>query len=76
MAELIISHGGDVNSADRDGITPLHLAALAGYGEFMVLLVSRGACVTAKDCEGVTPLQCAESMHHEVGAEFLRRSGA
>ena len=36
--------------------TPLHLAALRGYGEIAAMLLDKGATPNAKDSKGHTPL--------------------
>jgi ankyrin repeat protein len=42
-SERLIQHGADVNHQNRDGDTPLHYAALAGYPEMIRTLLEAGA---------------------------------
>lgn len=56
MARLLIARGADVNAANDQGITPLHLAA---YPEMARVLVAAGARMDARDQRGNTPLHAA-----------------
>ncbi len=58
-----------------DGLTPLHMAAIAGYKEVAELLLASKADVNAKGKNGWTPLHAAELMGHEDVAELLRQHG-
>ncbi|XP_020519515.1 ankyrin repeat domain-containing protein 1-like isoform X4 [Amborella trichopoda] len=42
-----------LNTGDKDGDTPLHLAALGGHLELVPLLVREGASLTAANVEGM-----------------------
>jgi uncharacterized protein len=74
IAQLLIDHGADVNAANDEGITPLHLAA---WPEMVEVLARNGAEVNARAREGDTPLpiQAAEP-ESEAVMEALLRSGA
>jgi len=56
VAMLVIDKGVDVNTKDKDGYTPLHLA---NNIEFTKLLIARGADVNANNKNGSTPLHMA-----------------
>ena len=58
----LIEAGANVNFADPDGITPLHLAAGYGDAEMAALLIAAGANVNAKDGHCLTP------WNHTVGS--------
>ncbi len=62
-----------VSAKDKEGLTPLHFAALYDHKEIAELLIAKGADVNAKDKDGWTPL-------HETGkkdvAELLIAKGA
>ena len=75
LARLIAS-GADVDVADYDGRTALHLAASEGHASAAELLISKGACLTAVDRWGGTPLHDAIRHRHRALVELLRRHGA
>lgn len=57
VIDLLLTHGANINGADLDGNTPLHLAARnLPHIDAMRFLLSRGADVGAKNSEGNTPL--------------------
>ncbi|KAJ3104737.1 hypothetical protein HDU97_008916 [Phlyctochytrium planicorne] len=60
-----------VNAATQQGKTPLHLAALHGHYEMVVLLVEWGATVFPIDVNGKTPLAYAEERKHDAIVAFL-----
>ena len=55
----------EVNARDKEGCTPLHLAARKGHRDVVELLVAEGADVNARNEEQRTPLYCA-IQHHAV----------
>src|SRR5271154_4328659 len=57
--EMILKLGADVNSAGKDGETPLHGACLKGHADTARMLLDRGAKVEARDARGATPLHDA-----------------
>jgi ankyrin repeat protein len=56
---LLIKAGGDVNSKDSRGLTPLHEAARWGWNDVVRFLVDSGADLNAKDNRGNTPVDSA-----------------
>lgn len=56
LLDLLLKQGVKVNAKDRDGSTPLHLAARYGDIEQMKALTLAGAEINEKDHDGVTPL--------------------
>ena len=75
----LVAHGADINAADYDGRSPLHLAASEGRKEAVAFLLSRNADCTAKDRWGATPFDDAKRHNHAELYELLMsplRAGA
>ncbi|EAX90660.1 ankyrin repeat protein, putative [Trichomonas vaginalis G3] len=49
MAELLISHGANINEKDKDGKTALYIAAYKNSKETAKLLISHGANINEKN---------------------------
>ena len=56
IAQLLIDAGAKVNLADKDGATPLSVAAAIPRYEIVKLLVKKGANLNTRDNDEVTPL--------------------
>jgi ankyrin repeat protein len=56
---LLIKAGGDINSKDARGLTPLHEAARWGWNDVVTFLAQNGADLNAKDNRGLTPIDSA-----------------
>eukprot|EP00747_Dinoflagellata_sp_TGD_P189740 gnl/TRDRNA2_/TRDRNA2_50458_c0_seq1.p2 gnl/TRDRNA2_/TRDRNA2_50458_c0~~gnl/TRDRNA2_/TRDRNA2_50458_c0_seq1.p2 ORF type:complete len:100 (+),score=13.52 gnl/TRDRNA2_/TRDRNA2_50458_c0_seq1:47-346(+) len=54
-----IADGANVNEANEEGLTALHIAAKLGRGTIASNLVGSGADVNAKDSQGRVPLHWA-----------------
>lgn len=60
IIDFLIKHGSDVNTADRDGDTPLHTSVLNFLREEIVdLLIKSGANINATNGNQETPLHYA-----------------
>ncbi len=57
--EVAVELGADVNAADANGDTALHLAAFHGFESVVRFLVSRGARLDAENYRGETPFDRA-----------------
>lgn len=71
-----LQKGGDVNTRDIFGQTPLHFAAFFGYGTVVEFLISKGADINAKDENGWTSLHLTVKYGHRSVAEHLLSKGA
>lgn len=67
--QTLLAAGADVNAADADGNTALHLAARQGHLDAVKALLAAGADVNAADAQGWTPLFKA-AYNHELDCGF------
>ena len=76
--ERLIASGAEVDAADYDGRTALHLAAAEGQVAAAALLLAKGARVSAVDRWGGTPIVDAvrHRHRHRPVVTLLRRHGA
>ena len=75
LVQFLVEHGADVTAQDKNGTTPLHLAA-SSHIEIARFLVQHGACVTAQDKRGSTPLHNASYGGNMELVQFLVECGA
>ena len=68
----LIESGAELDGADYDGRTALHLAAAEGHGEVVAYLLRLGADCRRRDRFGGTPLDDALRHAHDHVAEQLR----
>ena len=68
-----------MNAASKNGITPLHNAALNGHKEIVELLIAKGADVNVQGVDGSTPLDWATHLDNPNAsaelADLLRKHG-
>eukprot|EP00741_Cyanophora_paradoxa_P001786 tig00000073_g1731.t1 len=75
MARML-DGGLDVNAADYDGRTALHISASEGHVKATELLLRRGADAGRRDRWGGTAMQNAVKFGHDAVAAILRQHGA
>ena len=63
--DTLISYGADVNSAGRNQLPPLHLAAMCGNVDLIERLIANGAALHATDFVHFTALHCATYSAHD-----------
>ena len=73
VAHVLLQHGANVGTKDRDGGTALHRAAQYGKFEVVRVLLQHGADVGTKDRDGRTALhQAVQYREVEVGRVLLQ----
>jgi len=72
----LVLNGCNVNEADYDGRTAIHLAACEGHVKIVEFLLHCGADINAVDNFGGTALQDAVRHHHSQVQSLLREKGA
>ena len=68
-AKLLLNKGANVTMQDKNGSTPLHVAATLGHLSVIRLLMMHGGvkCLHIKDKEDLTPKDCARMKgQHDV----------
>ncbi|GAA6036876.1 hypothetical protein JCM8097_006327 [Rhodosporidiobolus ruineniae] len=76
VVRTLISRGVDIDAADADGWTPLHVAASKGRLEISRLLLDAGASVDQQSKRGYTALQNAAVKGRLPLVHFLLKQGA
>ena len=70
----LIDYGADVDGADDEGTTALHIAALNGRRKAVKLLVQYGASLKLRDSQGRTPYEVADLAGHEKVCKTLHHA--
>lgn len=76
LVNSLISQGANVNAADAEKLTPLHVAAFNGHAEVIRALLAAGADTGARDIYGFTPLHAAAREGHLAAVQALVEGGS
>ena len=76
MLGLLLDARPDLEAANQNGATPLHVAAWVGSLRAIELLVAKGAKLQSRRSDGLTPMLEAQGSQHPEAADLLRRLGA
>jgi ankyrin repeat protein len=77
VAQLLFTHGANINARSADNWTPLHIASLEGHLEIVKWLLDKGADASSREKYGMTPLHFAASGGHlEVCQTLFERGEA
>lgn len=71
IARLLIQHGANVSSMDKDGKSILMMASLNGQLDLVKLLIYKGADFTLVSGHGKTALDFARAFDRENVVEYL-----
>lgn len=56
ICKLLLENKASVNVTNKQGLTPLHYAALHGHSSICKILRNYGADISAKSRQGLTPV--------------------
>lgn len=71
IARVLIQHGANISSMDKDGKSVLMMAALNGELDLVKLLIYKGADFTLQSMHGKTALDFARAFDREKIVEYL-----
>lgn len=74
--QALLAQGANVNAGDKDGTTPLMMAAINGHVSVVQAILDKGADVNARDKDGFTALWDAASEGHLQVVHVLLARGA
>ncbi|RPB06854.1 ankyrin, partial [Morchella conica CCBAS932] len=76
IIKLLLHRGAAADTRNKQGLTPLHLAAKGGHNDAMKLLLDRGAAIDARAPGEMTALHLAAEYGDKKPAELLLDRGA
>ena len=76
ITQILIKAGADVNAVDKNGRTPIRMAARYGNVAMVSVLIKAGADVNAADKNGRTPIRMATGYGYKVVVSMLIKAGA
>ena len=71
IARLLIHHGANISSMDKDGKSVLMMASLNGELDLVKILIYKGADFTLRSVHGKTALDLARAFDREKVVEYL-----
>jgi cytohesin len=75
LIRTLLAKGAEPNAKDKDGITPLHVAAFRNLKDVVELLVLNKADINAKTNDGKTPMDLAAKNGNFEVVEYLKNLG-
>ncbi|KAJ4230755.1 hypothetical protein NW757_013953 [Fusarium falciforme] len=72
VVQALLKKGADIMAADKDKVTPLHLASWKGYVEVVKALLEKGVDFTVASKDGSTPLHLASRNGHFAVVQALQ----
>ncbi|KAK7790451.1 hypothetical protein R5R35_007231 [Gryllus longicercus] len=76
VVKALLAGGADPCAANKDGVTPLHMAALWDHAAELQALLAAGADAGAADADGRTPLHLAAEGDAHRAVRLLLAAGA
>ena len=76
IMKALLDHGLNPDQKDKDGWTPLHLAAVEGKIKMIEFLIAQGLDKDARNMKGETAYHVALSAEAIEAADFLKKAGA
>jgi hypothetical protein len=76
IMKSLLDQGLDANQKDKDGWTPLHVAAVEGKIEMIEFLIAQGLDKDARNMKGETAFHVALSAEATDAADLLKKAGA
>lgn len=73
---IMVTSGISVNSVDKGGRAPIHLAAENGHADIIKLLLAHHAQIDETDSRGWTPLHYSIENRHYSAVQLLLNHGA
>ena len=69
-------YGANINARDKEGTTPLWIAANNGHYEVVKFLLNKGASYKIRNNNGVSPIEAAANRGHADIVSYLESRGA
>lgn len=76
IMKSLLDYGFDADQKDKDGWTPLHVAAVEGKVEMIEFLINEGLDKDARNMKGETAYHVARAAEANETADFLKNAGA